>query len=239
MQKLQKIFGSVITSFLFIILTSLILTQLMCTITRFKHKDLSSLIDKDKIFRYVTSDMVLTNDEEKIVHKYTDEYINYVFYKRSYPTISYSDINFDDKFIKNMEIIKDKIDLEYKQVIIIRRINNFVSNNSIYFMLNISIISAFLIICLKNKSLIKGIYILGISLIISGLFSLIGITIVSSLIYKIKYELLKSSLRTIIKSNLINFIFKMDLIYFGIGLIIYVIFYMLLHSSIKLINREY
>lgn len=184
MKKALKILRSIITSFLCIILIILITIQLIFTIIKVQNKKIPDLIDREAVLNLAVDNTLIK--ENQILHniaiKYIDDYIDYVFYKRSYPTINLGDATGLDIFNNtNIELdsLKEKFDIDYEKVVLIRDINNLISNQSIYLLLNIGIFAVYLIISILYRSFLKGFKYFGISLILSSLIVLI----ISSILY--------------------------------------------------------
>ena len=118
MKTLFNIMRSIITSFVFIILTIAIMIQFFFTMFRLQGDRLSDLIDRENIYILVADDIRIKDNPlfKNVSIKYIDDYINYVFYKRSFPSIDVNAIenleeNNKKDILESIDIVKNKMDL--------------------------------------------------------------------------------------------------------------------------------
>ena len=136
MITIKKILGSIITSFLFSLLLIFVSIHFLLTLIRVNSINASNIVNTSDIYNYL-----INEDNEDIKNKmidYLEEYKNYIFYKRSYPTISYNEMTKEEKQVYNK--LKNKFDLKYETVIKVRGLYNFMQNNSVYFLINVGLL---------------------------------------------------------------------------------------------------
>ena len=226
MRTLLKIIRSMITSFLCIILILGITIQLVFTIIHMQNKKIPDLIDREVLLNLITDNDSVYNDE--LIHplaiNYVDEYINYVFYKRSYPTLnSVLTKSYKEETSIYLQKVKDKLDIDYELVVQIRDINNFIYNSSIYLLMNISIFIIVLIISILNRSFNAGIKFLGIALIISSLITLISASILYPKMINLNDTVLSNFIAPIVNTIFISKYRKICIIYLVLGFILEII----------------
>ena len=87
MKKTIKILRSTIASLLFLILIVTVIVQFTFTSIHKDHIRIPDRISREKILNEILKDNTLKDETKKIAIEYIDNYINYIFYKRSYPSI--------------------------------------------------------------------------------------------------------------------------------------------------------
>lgn len=217
MKTLKKISRSTIASLLFLLLTVAIITQFFFTIIRTQGK-IPDIIDRDYIISSLNTKQEVPNHLKIHIKNYLDQYIRYIFYKRSYPsidTLNYGDLNKEEieTVKKILYDIKEQIDISYENVVMIRNINNFLTNGSIYLIINISIFLIFIVLTIIIQDFKKSFKIFNISLFVSSLIILSMNLWIHLLLQNILnpslYNLIKNSIDTsiILKINNQGFIY--------------------------------
>lgn len=213
MITIKKILGSIITSFLFSVLLIFVSIHFILTLIRVNSINASNIVNTSDIYSYLVKE-----DNEDIKNKmidYLEEYKNYIFYKRSYPTISYNEMTKDEKKVYNR--LKDKVDLKYETVIYVRGLYNFMQNNSVYFLANVGLLVIVIMCSIRYLDFNKGFHLLGISTIVSSIMILIGS------VYFVRVSTNDLINITIQKSNITSKLFKLDVIYIMIGLLLFIV----------------
>ncbi len=230
MKKTIKILRSTIASLLFLILIVTVIVQFTFTSIHKDHIRIPDRISREKILNEILKDNTLKDETKKIAIEYIDNYINYIFYKRSYPSIQTIDFeNLPEEQIneaKNtISKINKEIELDYELIIKMREVNNTISNGSIYLMLNIAILVILLLIMIVTFEPIKTLIFFGIGIIIGTLLSLIGSIILASNIQTLVPQALHIILDSIISKRFLSSIHAQSLIYIIIGMIIFLCSY--------------
>lgn len=239
MKTLFKYMRSIITSFLYLILIVLIMLQFVFTFIRNGDIKISDLIDRESILSSIPSDILNTNIEFRdLTLEYIDDYINYVFYKRSYPTIIIEKIDFTSENEKRtanefLDNLKEKLDLDYEMVVRIREINNFISNGSIYLLLNIAIFALIIILIIANSSVLKSILSLGVIFLLSSVFLLMGGSYIYSNLVNNQKFIIELLSKEVFSNQFISSFFNQALVYLGIGIVL-----ILLNVIYKRVNRN-
>ena len=209
LNKIKKFIGSIYTSFLYIIICVLIILEFAISFIRVNNINFASYLNGERIYSYVGKNSNISKD---ILVNYLNEYSYYIFYKRSYPTINYSVLNDSEK--KEFNRIKKRIDIPFEKVLIIRDINMYIHNNSIYLLLNISLLVFFLLLSKRYKSFIKGLYFMSLMVLLCSLvillFSTYFITNVNN--YYIK-EIFRSE-------NLMSKLYRINTLYICVSFIL-------------------
>lgn len=220
--KFKKMLGSIITSFLFIILILTLVLQLSFSVIRSMHSNFSDNINRE----FVLGFFIPNSDREfrNSAVKYIDGYINYVFYKRSYPT--FNTVGNDDKtFIKNANELKEKLELDYDTIIKIRSINSLISNNSIFLLINVFAFLIFLLIWISTKKIKFSFRLLGYALIVSSfIFFVIGARLYGVL-YENNDDVLYIFALSVVDNDFKRSFYKLCLSYLVTGLITLLIEY--------------
>ena len=185
MKTTIKIMRSVSTSLLFLLITILIMLQFIFTVVRINTRNISDLIDRETLLENILDEKIEDEQIKNLALDYTEDYLNYVFYKRSYPSIQ----NVDFSSLEESQItpareyintLKDKIDLEYETIVKMRNINFFLSNGAIYLIINTGIFFLFIALTLTRGNLKNSFKLFSISLIVAGI-----ITVLAFIIFKI------------------------------------------------------
>ena len=209
LNKIKRFIGSIYTSFLYIIICVLIILEFAISFIRINNINFASYLNGERLYSYVGKDSNISKD---ILVDYLNEYSYYIFYKRSYPTINYSVLNDSEK--KEFNRIKKRIDIPFEKVLIIRDINMYIHNNSIYLLLNISLLVFYLLLSKRYKSFIKGLYFMSLMVLLCSLvillFSTYYITNVNN--YYIK-EIFRSE-------NLMSKLYRINTLYICVSFIL-------------------
>ena len=209
---IKKILGSIITSFLFFMFIMFISIHFVLTFIKVNNINVSNMVSISDIYEYLIGDEIEYKED---MLNYLEDYKNYIFYKRSYPTVSYSLMPKAEKRVYNN--LKNKIDLKYENVIKVRGINNFIHNNSVYFLINVGIVVLVLVSAIRYFEFNNSFYLFSISIIASSLIILIGSVYLMSINKNYLVDLILQ------KVNIPSNIFKMDIIYMLVGLILFTI----------------
>lgn len=182
MKTTITILRSVATSLLFIILTFLIALQLVFTCLKVGTKDIHDLIDEESLLLNLADDSIEDEETEMLSKEYLEDYLNYVFYKRSYPSlqnVDYSNIEDSKKEDAAMTIksLKEKLDIEYETIVNMRNANSFFSNGAIYLIINIGVLTLFIILCILRANFKSGLRLSSIALSLSSTVALIAYSI--------------------------------------------------------------
>lgn len=214
---IKKILGSIITSFLFSLLLIFVSIHFIVTLIRVNSINASNIVNTSDIYSYLVKE-----DNEDIKNKmidYLEEYKNYIFYKRSYPTISYNEMTKEEKKVYNR--LKNKVDLKYETVIKVRGLYNFMQNNSVYFLVNVGLLAIVIMCSIRYLDFNKGFHLLSISMIISSIIILIGS------VYLVSVNTNDLINITIQKSSITSKLFKLDVIYIMIGLFLFIVTFLI------------
>ena len=217
MITIKKILGSIITSFLFSLLLIFVSIHFIVTLIRVNSINASNIVNTSDIYSYLVKE-----DNEDIKNKmidYLEEYKNYIFYKRSYPTISYNEMTKEEKKVYNR--LKNKVDLKYETVIKVRGLYNFMQNNSVYFLVNVGLLAIVIMCSIRYLDFNKGFHLLSISMIISSIIILIGS------VYLVSVNTNDLINITIQKSSITSKLFKLDVIYIMIGLFLFIVTFLI------------
>lgn len=226
MKTLLKIMRSTIASLFFLILTASLTIHFAFTLTKLQDARISDLIDRDALLLEVVDKTSLDNPNiQKLADAYIEDYIKYVFYRRSYPsiqTIKMDDLNESEQELAKevLNEIKLKIDIDYENILTIRGIDSIISNGAIYFLINIGILLLVLILSIILFDFSKAFEILGISGIAAGLVSLIGSSIIIANLRTLLPKDIYRFASTIINDDVTTRIFDQAIIYICIGLIL-------------------
>lgn len=223
MKKITNILRSIITSLLFLTLIVFTIIQFTFTTIRLSNKNIPELIDREILLKLIipASDNLDGTTKEVAIH-YIDDYINYVFHKRSFPSIQNVDSTLIDE-TKNKEVeklltqIRDKIDMSYENVIALRYVNNFLSNGSIYLLINIGLFIIILLLFIVTGKLLNTASLTGIAIIIASLLILILSSVLTAALPKLLDPLVYNFVAHIFDKQMINKIFNQSLIYTSIG----------------------
>ncbi len=232
METLYKILRSTITSLLYLILTFLIILQFLFMIISTNGRLIANFIDIEQIVNDNLPKQELSNEAIKnIVISYVDDYMDYVFYKKSYPSLLAVDLSSLDTLEKEtakstLEEIQKQIDIDYSTILKIRAFSNFISNGSINLLTNIAIIFVYLILTIWFLSFYKSGKLFSISLITAGILIII-LTIFMNLNKTKLFSSLSAYLNSLFSTSLMNDILFKALIYIIIGVIMLLGFYLI------------
>ena len=214
---IKKILGSIITSFLFSLLLIFVSIHFVVTLIRVNSINASNIVNTSDVYIYLIKEDNV--DIKNIMIDYLEEYKNYIFYKRSYPTISYNEMTKEEKKVYNR--LKNKVDLKYENVIKVRGLYNFMQNNSVYFLVNVSLLVIVIMCSIRYLDFNKGFHLLSISMIISSIIILIGS------VYLVSVNTNDLINITIQKSSITSKLFKLDVIYIMIGLFLFIVTFLI------------
>lgn len=226
MKTTIKIMRSVSTSLLFLLITILIMLQFIFTVVRINTRNISDLIDRETLLENILDEKIEDEQIKNLALDYTEDYLNYVFYKRSYPSIQ----NVDFSSLEESQItpareyintLKDKIDLEYETIVKMRNINFFLSNGAIYLIINIGIFFLFIALTLTRGNLKNSFKLFSISLITAGI-----ITVLAFIIFKINLThifgfSLYNMIEEILNESFTKSTYTLTFSYILVGLIIF------------------
>lgn len=225
MKTLFKISRSIITSLLILLLIGMTFVHIGFTGLKLNARDIENLIDREKLLDTNLEDIPKEISIRSVILNYIDDYIKYVFHKKSYPsiqTVDFKDLTEEERALTEKLIlqINDNIDLEYERVVQIRNFNNFISNGSIYLIINVTIFLLFVILAIVNLSFKKGFLYSSLSLSIGGLIALLFLLFRSNFLNRFT-DVLKNFIESALSENLISSLFELSAIYFGVGLIVF------------------
>lgn len=226
MKTTIKIMRSVSTSLLFLLITILIMLQFIFTVVRINTRNISDLIDRETLLENILDEKIEDEQIKNLALDYTEDYLNYVFYKRSYPSIQ----NVDFSSLEESQItpareyintLKDKIDLEYETIVKIRNINFFLSNGAIYLIINVGIFFLFIALTLTRGNFKNSFKLFSISLIAAGI-----ITVLAFIIFKINLThifgfSLYNMIEEILNESFTKSTYTLTFTYILVGLIIF------------------
>lgn len=220
---------SAITSLLFLLLTIGLVVQFAFTITNHNIKKVRDKIDTEYILNLAETEfggIKLQGPIRELALEYIDGYADYVFSKRSYPslqTLDMKDLSDEEKIIVENVLaeLQKKIDLKYETVLKIRETSNFMTNGSIYLLINIGTILIFLFLTISLLNFKKALLLFGIAFIASSLINVLAYSIIFAKIKTISTPLIRLFALSIFSSSLTVAIYKTILIYMLIGLILF------------------
>lgn len=240
MKTLFKILRSIFTSLLFIMLYIELVLQLAFTIVHQSGKELSSLIESEAIYDLVAKNMNSYNIPQfkTVSTKYIDDYMEYVFHKRSYPNIETKNFeSFPEEIRRSLfndfNELREKLDFDYQTILRIRKFNNFLSNGSIYLILNIIVFTSILIISVFLSSFLKGLKLLGLDMIVSSLSMLIIIVVFRNIVLSKSNQLFTILINNILNGEFINSVFNISLLYMIIGTILFILSFLAIKKEIN------
>lgn len=234
MKTLFKIMRSTITSLLFFLLIVSIIVQFAFTAFNRDIKKVRNLIDADYILEEIKTEFNGIPLDDKILslaREYIDGYADYVFSKRSYPSIQTLDtknLTDEEKTLAEniLQELQNKIDLKYETVVKIRETSNFMTNGSIYLLINIGTILIFLIFAISLLDFKKAFCFLGIAIASGGFISMLISALLLSKIPKLQNPILRLFASSIFGKNITSSIYRRALIYMAIGIVLFgAIFY--------------
>lgn len=226
MKTTIKIMRSVSTSLLFLLITILIMLQFIFTVVRINTRNISDLIDRETLLENILDERIEDEQIKKLALDYTEDYLNYVFYKRSYPSIQ----NVDFSSLEESQItpareyintLKDKIDLEYETIVKMRNINFFLSNGAIYLIINTSIFFLFIALTLTRGNLKNSFKLFSISLIAAGIIIVLAFIIFKINLTHIFGFSLYNMIEEILNESFTKSTYTLTFTYILVGLIIF------------------
>lgn len=233
MKTLFKILRSTFTSFLFIILTLGIAIQIIFTITNTDIKKFKDLIKPDLILEKLSNDLAFDNDNIKdIVIEYIDGYIDYIFSKRSYPSIQTLDtknLSEEEKLVAEQVLLElqKETELDYEVIAKIRDVSNILTNKSIFLMINIGVFLLFLILTICSMDFKRSLKSLSLSISLSGFIVILFASLLSSKIDSLADPFMKTILTCIYSGNLKSIIYRNACIYILLGIILFFVIFIL------------
>lgn len=237
MKTLFKIARSIIASLLFLILIFAIVIQFTFTLIHKEPKRIPDKISRQELLYEILDNQTLEPETEKLAIDYIDDYLNYIFYKRSYPstqTIDFDNLPEDQIAAAKTVInhINKKIEIEYDSIVKIRSINNTISNGSIYLMVNIALFIIFLLFMIVTFSPAKSLLFLGLSIILGALLSLITMVTTASNIENWFPPSLSLLLNAILSKEFLGGIHTLTIIYVIIGLVLFLSAYIYIKKEL-------
>lgn len=225
METLSKILRGTITSLLCLILIVTIIIQFVFIIIKIEGNRIPDLIDQNVVLDKILEDEELPPEAKKIAKEYLDDYINYIFYKRSYPSIETIDLsNISEENINTtkhvLNIIKNKTFIEYKTIEKIRSTTAFMTNNSIFLLISIAVIFIFLLLSITRMSFASSSKLFGLALSLSGFINIILTLLLYSNISNIKNNFLEISINTILTNSIKKEIITISSLYIIIGILL-------------------
>ncbi len=237
MKTLFKIARSIIASLLFLTLIFAVVIQFTFTLIHKEPKRIPDKISRQELLYEILDNQTLEPETEKLAIDYIDDYLNYIFYKRSYPstqTIDFDNLPEDQiadaKTVINQ--INKKIEIEYDSIVKIRSINNTISNGSIYLMVNIALFIIFLLFMIVTFSPAKSLLFLGLSIILGALLSLITMVTTASNIENWLPPSLSLLLNAILSKEFLGGINTLTIIYVIIGLVLFLSAYIYIKKEL-------
>lgn len=211
MHSLIKIMGSIYTSFLFIITIILIIINIF--MTYIKVYDITyKNINLNSTYEYAFNGKSYDDSFKEDMINYLKEYRDYIFMTNAYPNIDYSKYDLDEK--KGIDTIRNKINIKYENVIIIRNIYRSLTNNSVYLLINIFLIICFFLISIRYLDFINGVYFFSLNVVIGSLIFLVASCISLSKIYDVLI------ISKIINQEYISTLFKTNILYMLVGVFV-------------------
>lgn len=211
MHSLIKIMGSIYTSFLFIITIILIIINIFMTYIKVYDITYKS-INLNSTYEYAFNGKSYDDSFKEDMINYLKEYRDYIFMTKAYPNIDYSKYDLDEK--KGIDTIRNKINIKYENVIIIRNIYRSLTNNSVYLLINIFLIICFFLISIRYLDFINGVYFFSLNVVIGSLIFLVASCISLSKIYDVLI------ISKIINQEYISTLFKTNILYMLVGVFV-------------------
>lgn len=225
MSTLFKILRSITTSLLFLIIVLIVMIQASFTYIELNGTNLPSAIDREELKNQLIEENIEDPAIEEIAEEYLTDYINYIFHKRSYPslqTINFADIKEENlahakSIISNMS---EKIGLDYEHVVLLRNVNNVISNGSIHLLIDVAIFFLFIILAIEQMSFKRSAKLFSGALIITSTILMILLSIAPTLLTKIENIEFRKILSSIFTDTFLSNSFFITLAYFGAGVLI-------------------
>lgn len=234
-----KFLRSIITSLSFFVVTVLLIICIILSTIKMYNKPIKEYINVDNLVKTtVNNDLISNQNYYNITYTYIENYIDYIFYKNSYPSISESDNKSLSKAEKkDFEKLKNRIDLSYFVVLKIREINNFLTNGAVYFLVRSSILVFLIIISIIHLSISRALVNFSKALMSSGMLSLLLIVLVNELFLKIRNNFIQSVFISLINKPFLKVYFDNCIIFIFIGYVLWVI-ELIIINKIKEKNDE-
>lgn len=229
MKTLIKIMRSIMTSLLFVLLICFIILQFIFTFVKSAGGSISDLVKPEEILNNIDG---LDENSKEITEGYIEDYINYVFHRRSYPSIQTIDLSMYNEeeqkiIIDHLNEVKSTIDIKYETVLKIRDIDSFFSNQALYLLINIGIIVLFIILVIVNGKIVNSLKLLSTSIISAGIISLILSSIFVANAKSYFDSIVLVLFNSIFDTGTTKEIMNLSLIYIAIGCLIFSIIYIL------------
>ncbi len=226
MKTTIKIMRSVSTSLLFLLITILIMLQFIFTVVRINTRNISDLIDRETLLENILDEKIEDEQIKNLALDYTEDYLNYVFYKRSYPSIQNVDFSpLEESQItparEYINTLKDKIDLEYETIVKMRNINFFLSNGAIYLIINVGIFFLFIALTLTRGNFKNSFKLFSISLIAAGIITVLAVVIFKINLTHIFGFSLYNMIEEILNESFTKSTYTLTFTYILVGLIIF------------------
>ncbi len=230
MKTFTKILRGTITSLLFLTLTLAILVQFIFTNVHLNYANLPSMIDRKELLATALDTPIEDETIYRVAERYLDDYINYIFHKRSFPslqTVDYSEIS-EEQIQSAKEVVSHlskNINLEYAEVTDLRDLNNVLSNRAIFLLVNIGVFLIYVVSSIVRGNFKKGTRLLALSLVANSLISLVASRILISKLPDLVSPHLYTFLSAIVNAPLKSQLTNLALIYGGLGLSIYILIF--------------
>ncbi len=179
MKTVIKIMRSIVTSLLFLILTGAIAAHLVFTTIKVTGPTLLNMVDSKELLSIYLEEEIEDSSTEEVAIRYIEDYTNYIFHKRSYPslhTVNYSQVS-EENIVEAKRIItalEDKMDMPYASVTTIREANKILANGAIYLLINVSIFLLYLFMTFTTGNFKKSITLISIASIAGSIITLIA-----------------------------------------------------------------
>lgn len=223
--KMSKFLRGVITSLLFLFAMVTIICQIVFSAMNRDGRSISSLIDKDRIVEEVSTDDI-DEKEREVIDRYMSDYMNYIFHKRSFPslqTIDYTGLSEEEQksTMDMINTLSTRIDLEYREVLSLREANNFFGNGALFLLVNAAVFIAFLSLVIVSSGFKKGVQLFSASLAISSFLSLISYKCIINRLIEGVSDSMKIILNSMFSSEFINRIIRLSCTYLAIGVVVF------------------
>lgn len=230
MKKAIKILRSIITSLLFLIMIIGLGVHLVFTCIKTSGPTISNMFEKEELLKIYLEEPIESREIEKVALNYIEDYNNYLFHKRSYPslqTVDYSQLPEENiSEAKNIiSNINDQMNIPYSDITTIREANNLFANGAIYLLINVGILLIYLFMTFSTGSFKKSAKYLAISAALSGLLTLIGSFILMSNLPTILNVSTLKFLTTAIDNRFMPNLRITTFTYMTIGIFAYSLFY--------------
>lgn len=243
MKTLTKILRSITTSLLLFAMIIAIFIQFAFTSLHLSSKNLRELIDNQTLLDIILEDKIADDRINSLACEYVDDYLDYVFYKRSFPSLQ--NVNYDSVKTENIDYakktineLKEKLDLDYETVLTLRSINNVLSNGSIFLLINIGVFLLFVIVSIIKKSFKEGLKLFSLALVITAL----AILLIGAIIYANLANILPLNIYNlvvgIIDGGFMTSLFNQAIVYMIIGFVAFMVLFTVDHLPHKKISNR-